>query len=1092
MSSPSSASGQPPSLQELRAARGAAPSFAGRFRRWLIAAGVFVFLILFGFFGLPPIIKAQAIKELSARLGRQVVIEKIRVNPLALSTSIEGFAIAEAESGAGEFTGWRRLYVNFDSWSLFKGEVGFQEITLDGFRVRVAKARGGALNFDDIVAKVTADLAAAPKPEAKPGEPGKPTPLSIGVLAVTDARVSFSDASRERPFSTAVGPLSFGLQKFRTVGDPNSPYQFEAATAAGERIAWRGTVSADPVKSQGELTLANIDLARLSPYYHQFVAGELRSAFVDLSGKYSFELKGAVPALTLADGAFTLRDVRFGAPGAEADAFALKRLAVTGISADSVALKAAIAKIAVEGVDVKVTRDAEGIDLLRLVTPSLPAAPASSASSAPAAAAAPAALPVVTLGELSVSGVRATAIDLTTPRRAEHRVEDVVLSLRDLDSSNLGKALPLSLEVKLPEGGRVAVDGSVAAQPLAAELDVALERVPFSNASPYVEPFLNIRLAGGAIRVKGKAVLRDGAASFSGDFGIADFRTVDGKLAQDFVKWSDFSITGIKAATAPLAFHADEIRFVDPSAAVRVEADGTLNIARAAAANPEAAAPAPSSAAASEPAPAAVAYPAAKPLPLAVTIGRFAFDRAAFRFEDRSIKPAARGGISDFTGSITGLSSEALGRADVDLRGKVDGVAPVAITGKLNPLGRPAFVDLKVDFKGIDLQPGAGPYIGKFAGRELSRGNLNVAVSAKLQDRKLDTSNVVTLDQFFLGAKTDSPDATKLPVGLALALLRDTEGKIVIDLPVKGSLDDPNFKIGRVVVRVLVNILTKAATSPFSLLGAAFGGGGDELGWQDFPAGVAALDESGVKKLETVAKALNARPALSLDIVGAYDPSADRDALQRARLEQQIRAAAWEARRQVDPNTPPPEQIELTPELRSGMLVRLYAAAFPPAPGELAPVVVESSAAGAAPTVTFPGAVAATAEQPRATAGRPTKFNKRTTTVTPRQGSAAMAAAQRARREEAPAASTAAPATETAPAVSAESGAPVAPTVTAEEMIARLAARIEIPDAELQSMGEARAQAIRAWLVENGKVSGERIFLSPVTAAGGRVNLNLK
>lgn len=1089
MSSPSSASGQPPSLQELRAARAASPSFARRFRRWLIAAGVFVFLVLFGFFGLPPIIKAQAIKQLSARLCRQVTIEKIRVNPLVLSASIEGFAIAEANPAAGEFTGWRRLYVNFDSWSLVKGEVGFQEITLDGFRVRVAKARDGALNFDDIVVKVTADLAAGSKPEAKPAGPSKPTPLAIGVLAVSDAQVSFADASRERPFSTVVGPLSFGLQKFRTVGDPNSPYQFEAVTAAGERLAWRGTVSADPVKSQGELTLANIDLARLSPYYHQLVAGELRSAFVDFSGKYSFELKGAAPALTLADGAFALRDVRFGAPGVEADAFALKRLAVTGISADSVALKAAIAKVSVEGVDVKVARDAEGVDLLRLVAPRLPAS-SSASPAAPAAAASPAALPVVTLGELSVSGVRVTAVDLTTSRRAEHRIEDVVLSLRDLDSANLGKALPLSLEVKLPEGGRVALSGAVSAQPLSAELDIALERVSFANASPYIEPFLNIRLAGGALRVNGKASLRDGAASFAGDFGIADFRTVDGKQAQDFVKWTDFSITGIKAATAPLAFHADEIRFVDPSATVRVEADGTLNIAQAAAANANAE-PAPS--AASE-APAGAAAPAARaPLPIAVTIGRFAFERAAFRFEDRSIKPAARGGISDFTGSITGLSSEALGRADVDLRGKVDGVAPVAITGKLNPLGQPAFVDLKVDFKGIDLQPGAGPYIGKFAGRELSRGNLNVAVSAKLQDRKLDTSNVVTLDQFFLGAKTDSPDATKLPVGLALALLRDTEGKIVIDLPVKGSLDDPNFKIGRVVVRVLVNILTKAATSPFSLLGAAFGGGGDELGWQDFPAGATTLDEAGLKKLETVAKALNARPALSLDIVGAYDPAADRDALQRAKLDQQIRAAAWDARRQVDPNTPPPEQMEITPDLRAGMLARLYAAAFPPAPGELAPVVVESSAA---PVVAFPLAQTAgaeRAERSRSNAGRPTKFNKRTVAVTPRQGSVAMAAAQAASRGESTApAAEAASVAPAASAVAAESAVPVAPTVTTEEMVAKLAARNEIADAELQALGEARAQAIRAWLLETGKISGERIFLSPVTAGGGRVNLNLK
>jgi hypothetical protein len=1082
MSEPSSASGHVPTLQELRAARGARPPFHRRHRRCLIVGGVFVFLVLFGFIGLPPIVKAQAVKRLSALLGREVVIEKVRINPLVLSTTIEGFAIAEADAGAGEFTGWRRLYVNFDSWSLFARRIGFQEIALDGFRARVAKGADGELNFADIVARLT-----APDPSAPPAEPKdpntRPTPVSIGRLAVTDARVEFSDSSLERPFHTVAGPLSFSLEKFHTVGDPNSPYQFEAVTGAGERLAWRGTVSADPVKSAGELTLANIDLARLSPYYHRLIEGELRSAFLDVSGRYTFELSGAEPVLTLADGAVTLRDLRFGAPGADLDAFALKQLSVRGVSADSAALKADIARVAVEGVDIKVTRDAAGIDLLRLVAPKAAAGSATAGASTAAASATPAptepaALPAVTLGELSVTGVRVEAIDLTTPRRAEHRIEDLSLTLRDLDSTQLAKLVPLALEVKLPQDGRIALAGQVSALPTAADLEVTLERVPFANASPYVEPFLNIRLAGGAIRAQGRATLRDGAAAFAGDFGIAGFHTVDGKLAQDFAKWTDLSVRGIRAGTAPLAFHADEIRFVEPSAAIRVEADGSLSIAQAAApaANPVA------SPAQSAQAPAA--------LPLAVTVNTFAIERAAFRFEDRSIRPVARGGITDFGGTITGLSSEALGRADVNLSGRVDGAAPFSINGKLNPLGTPAFVDLKVDFRGIDLQPGAGPYVGKFAGRELARGNLNVAINAKLQDRRIDTANVVTLDQFHLGARTNSPDATSLPVGLALALLRDTQGRIVIDLPVKGSLDDPEFKIGRVVVRVLVNILTKAATSPFSLLGAAFGGGGDELGWQDFAAGSAALDEAGIKKLETVARALNGRPALSLDIVGAHDPAADLAALRRERLEQEVRALAWETRRQVDPNTPPPEQLEITPELRAGMLARLYAQAFPPAPDQPAPRIVAAAGEGTFTVPLVPQARGAASpfaaaeprveERPRRQVGRLPRFGSEVVvTGSSREPSAGEGEVTIAR-----------PAEDTSVGETGEPG--EAPAVTLAEVISRLAERIDIPESELHALAESRARAVRVWLLETGKVSSERVFLAPVAASGARVNLNLK
>ena len=1075
---PSSRPASAPALQELRASRGATPPFHRRFRRRLVAAGVLIFLILFGFLGLPPIVKSQATKQLSARLGREVEIEKLRINPLVLSVTVEGFAIAESKTDAGEFTGWNRLYVNLDSWPLLLGRVKFSEIELDGFRARVAREEGGGFNFDDIIARLAAtDAEAAANPA-----PSKPLPLMITRLAVTDARLSFTDASLERSYAAEAGPLTFTLQDFHTVGDPDSPYHFEAVTGAGEQLAWRGTVSADPIKSQGELRLANIDIARLSPYYHTLVSGELRSALVDVSGRYTFELKPDGLALTLADGALTVREVRFGAAGADADAFTMQRLSVTEVSADTTAMTSAIGRVSIEGVDLKVVRDADGVDLLRLLAP--PAGEEAAAVAVdPSAVAAPAdsaaglaALPKVTLGELAISGVRVEATDLTMPRRAEHRIENLVLSLRDLDSSDLAKALPLALEITLPKEGRVAVNGTVAAQPPGAELDIVLERVGFANASPYVEPLLNVRLVDGVVRTRGKATLRDGAASFAGDFGIADFRAVDGKLAEDFLRWTDFSVSGIMATTEPLALHVDEVRFVEPVAAVRVEADGSLSIADVAVAEES---PAVAGGQAKRD-----AVPATKAAPMPpVTVGVFAFERAAFRFEDRSIKPTARGGISDFTGTVTGLTSEALGRADVDIRGRVDGVAPVAITGKLNPLGAPAFVDLVVDFRGIDLQPGAGPYLGKFVGRELTRGSLNVAIKAKLSDRKLDADNVVTLDQFFLGARTNSPDATSLPVGLALALLRDTQGKIVVDLPVKGSLDDPNFKIGRVVVRVLVNILTKAATSPFSLLGAAFGGGGDELGWQDFAAGAISPDEAGIKKLETVAKALNGRPSLNLDIVGAYDPVADGAALRLARLEQVVRANIWNERRLMDPATPPPEQLEISPEQRVVALARLYAAAFPPAVGEVAPTVVAGAdAGGIALPVSGNATAAGSAEAmkvPRRQIGRLPRFGARTAEVAD-AGAPAVSITPQVTTEQAPSA-----------AVS-ETGEAVPPTITVEQMMLRLAAGMKVEEADLQALAEARAQGIRAWLLEQGKVPAERVSMGPLTPGGRRVNLNLR
>lgn len=1077
MSSPRSDSSAP-SLQELRASRGRPVSPWRKYRVLLIAGGLAAATVLFGFFGLPPILRAQAVQRLSTQLGRAVTIERVRVNPLVLSVTVDGLAVAEAEPAQGAFFGWRRFYANLDSWSLLAGRLRFQEIALDGLRAQVAKRPDGGMNFDDIVAR----FAGAPTPAGTEKAATKPPALAIGRFEVTDARVGFTDGSRTRPYAAEVGPISFLLEEFHTVGDPNSPYRFEAVTAAGERLAWKGTISADPVKSKGELVLENIDLARLAPYYHDLRTGELRSAFLDLTGEYAFELKDGAPALRLANGALTLREVRFGAPGVAEDALTVRRVAISGVSSDSTTLHAEIAKVAVEGVRIKAARDEGGVDLERLFAPTRPAGQRPIENAAVAMAAA---YPAVRLGELAVSDVQVDLTDLTTPRRAEHRIDDLALVVRGLDSERLDQALPLELVVTLPAEGRIAVVGTLAAQPLAADLELTLERVGFAGLSPYLEPFINARLAAGTVRAKGKATLRDGAASYAGDFGVGGFASVDGKLAEDFVKWTELAVTGIRATTSPLSFHADEIRLVEPSAAVRIEADGTLGIAQAVGAGENAKTATAKSASAAV---TFVAAPSAQApvLPVAIDVGRFVLENAAFRFEDRSIRPVARGGLTDLGGEITGLTTEAAGRAEIALRGKVDGLAPVAVTGKLNPLGRPAFVDLTVDMRGIDLQPGAGPYVGKFAGRTLTRGNLTLAVKARLDDRKVDLDNVVTLDQFYLGEPTNSPDATQLPVSLALALLRDSNGKIVIDLPVKGSLDDPNFKIGRVVVRVLGNILVKAATSPFSLLGSAFGGGGDELGYQDFAAGSVALDDTAAKKLTTVAKALAARPALRLDVVGAYDPGADGRALRLARLDRELRSAAWEARRQVDANTPPPEQLEMTPELRAGMLARLYAAAFPPAEGETAP---DPAAEGAKPFAEGVNPLAAPITTDgadgglRRLIGPRSKFYVRGESLA-RPGSTV---AFEPRKAPPPAVVEPAGAVEAAPVAADPS-----PSLSEAEMEARLAGRIEIPDGELEAIGAGRAQAIRTWLLESGKVPAERIFLAPVASGGARVNLNLR
>jgi len=190
--------------------------------------------------------------------------------------------------------------------------------------------------------------------------------------------------------------------------------------------------------------------------------------------------------------------------------------------------------------------------------------------------------------------------------------------------------------------------------------------------------------------------------------------------------------------------------------------------------------------------------------------------------------------------------------------------------------------------KDLDLSP-ATPYSGKYAGYTIEKGKLSFDLKYLIVKRKLDSQNQIFIDQFTFGDKVESPDATKLPVKLAIALLKDRKGEIKLDLPVTGSLDDPKFSVWRVILKIIVNLISKAATSPFSLLGAVLGGG-EELSFVEFDFGSATITEANAKKLQIITKALHDRPSLKMDIEGHVDMEKDREGLKQYLFQRKVKA----------------------------------------------------------------------------------------------------------------------------------------------------------------------------------------------------------
>jgi len=354
------------------------------------------------------------------------------------------------------------------------------------------------------------------------------------------------------------------------------------------------------------------------------------------------------------------------------------------------------------------------------------------------------------------------------------------------------------------------------------------------------------------------------------------------------------------------------VDWTDPEGRVVVQPDGSTNVARALRLAP-----------AGKPAsPAAAVLPATPAAAPELGIARLAITGGRLSFIDRSVQPSAALVLSDLEGSYLGLSSRPDAASKVDFRGKAGGLAPITITGHAMPLRNDLDTDVALKIQGADLTDFT-PYTGKYLGYTVQKGKLNVDARLRIDHRNLKAENAVKLDQFYLGEKVASPDATGLPVKLGLAILRDRKGVIAFDLPIEGSLDDPDIKYGKLVWKAVFGLLGKIATSPFTLIGKLFGSDAGDLSSLAFAPGSSALEAAATSKLQALAKALQERPELRLDAEGGVDVDQDGAALRKAALEALLRRTRMAALKSADEQTVPAAE-------RERWIKAAHEAAFPP------------------------------------------------------------------------------------------------------------------------------------------------------------------
>ena len=893
-----------------------------RHRGLLIAAAALLLLYaLGGFLLLPHLARNAVIEYVQKDLHRHAAIGQLDFNPFTFTLEVHRFSLAEADD---------RPVASFDLFrvrasmlaSLLNRAWTLSEVRLEQPRIHALINRDGSFNL--------ARLAPPPKPEKPETAPSALPALRIGALGVHGGSIRFDDQSRGEPFSTTLAPIEFDLTDFRTAPKFENKYRFSAQSAVNERLDWAGEFTLQPLGSNGEFTITQLKASTIADYLQNALPFVLTGGSLDLQGRYEL-VASPVTALSLTLPSIKVHSLGI-APrqGSAPSAPAWISLPELELANTSVALNerhVTIGQVTLQRAAVQAWRNADGsLNLQQLLAPKVAVEPANpthdTGAPAPtvAAKASPAAAPwLIALKRLELQDASIDAEDRSVTPAFKTRLSGIALTAQNYSSAG-DAPLKFDLHLRLGDSGQLQTQGDLTLSSLDSVLDLSLSDLDLPSLQPYVSQSTGLTIYRGRLGVKGHVAYAGAPAHGQPKLQLAlavevsDLATRDDLMNEDLVSWRSLRIDGLRYQMAPDALRIAHILATGAYARVVIGAKGGLNVAdvlrpHAPGGAASTGATLPASAEPSQPpAPASrtaarrsqgktpvtnAAASASKPPSMPMSIARIDLQDGTADFTDHSVTPTFSAAIYGLKGSVVGLSSDPASRATVALDGSVDRYAPVSIKGQVNLLSGTTFTDIGMSFSNIEL-PTFNPYSGKFAGYNIAQGKLSTEMHYHVENRKLEATHHIVVDQLEFGAATESKQAVPLPIKLAVSLLKDRNGVITLDLPVGGSLDDPTFRVAPIIWKVFVNLIEKAVTAPFALLGSLFGGG-PQLSYIDFPVGAATLTPEQQQQLAKLSSALVERPQLKLDIPLHTQDDDDDTALERAVLDNALQAVmAWQ------------------------------------------------------------------------------------------------------------------------------------------------------------------------------------------------------
>ncbi|MFU8765189.1 MAG: DUF748 domain-containing protein, partial [Haliea sp.] len=782
--------------------------------------------------------------------GRSLTTDLVLFNPFTLSLEVRRAALTEPDGS--RFLDFDRAEINLSLATLAGSGLSLDAVALEELYVHILRNADGSLNISDLLP--------APSGTAEEEPAGALPAITIGALLLSAQRIEVTDRQHPEGYNSYLDGLQLTVTDLSTVAEAGQPYRLQASGEGGGRLQWQGELSIAAGNSRGSLELDKIDLRPIWRFAEPWLAFTLDSSQLNLSLNYTAAWQDTLD-FSVSNSSIELIDTRISPRDAEQlpeTGITLTSLKAANISVDGNRQAVGIARVTADGLAVRGWSEGSTVSLAELFAVPATAADGDSETTATS----PWSL------ELGLFQLRDSAVawrsEFTEPGLLE--IRPLTAELRDFRWPSQGPS-PLSLALQINEVAGLETEGRLDPGSGSAELNFALQGLPLAWFAPNLPSILLAEITSGQARTAGRITLADfQPETLTLEGAITDFAVVLHGSENALTGWDRLHWEGLTVNIPEQNITLAELHLEGYEGRLHIQQDGSINLQRLLEQQTDDDAQAPAATASVEDSSWQFSAPA-------IFIANSAID-----FQDQSLPIQFRAVIGGLDGTITDLSSDPAQAMQVDLRGSVDGYAPVTLRGTASPLQSPPALDLDLNFRGVDMAR-LTPYSGTYAGYAIERGTLNAQLGYSVADNRLQGDNRIVINQLQLGKRVASDRAMDLPLRLGIALLTDRNGVIDLAVPVSGDVNNPQFSLAQVIARAFVNLLSKAITAPFSLL-ASLVGSSEDLQTVDFAAGSRELDSHGQSKLRDLATAMQQRPGLRLVVSGRIDPETDRVRLQ--------------------------------------------------------------------------------------------------------------------------------------------------------------------------------------------------------------------